>query len=145
MEVFKNTLPTGLNLVLFPIEDLRQVVETAKRKLTKEKIDRQLVGQSASTPFMSMKDGYISKRVTFDAQDSLKEKIDRPTTLMGKLTAQDNGQNKQFKPKIYQSKRRGQMRNFYDKHNYDQRNYENRYRSNSADRRISFSGRIQCG
>ena len=35
------------------------------------------------------------------------------------LTAQDDGQNKQFKPKIFQSKRRGQMRNLYDKHNYD--------------------------
>ena len=40
LEVFKNTLPTKLYWVLFPIEDLRQVVETAKRILTKEKIDR---------------------------------------------------------------------------------------------------------
>ena len=58
LEVFKNTLPTRLYWVLFPIEDLRQVVETAKRTLTKEKIDRQLVGQSSSTPFMSIKDSY---------------------------------------------------------------------------------------
>ena len=48
------------------IEELRQAVETAKRILTKEKIDRQLAGQSSSTPFMSMKDGYVNKRVTFD-------------------------------------------------------------------------------
>ena len=41
--VFKYTLLTKLYWVLFPIEDLRQVVETAKRILTKEKIDRQLV------------------------------------------------------------------------------------------------------
>ena len=66
LKVFKNTLPTILYWVLFPTENLRQVVETAKRILTKEKIDRQLVGQSFSTPFMSMKDGYASKRVTFD-------------------------------------------------------------------------------
>ena len=46
---FKNTLPTGLYWVLFPIEDLRQVLETAKRIFTKEKIERQLVGQSSST------------------------------------------------------------------------------------------------
>ena len=81
----------------------------------------------------------------FDTKDSLEENIDRLTTMMSKLTAQDDEQNKQFKPKIYQCKRRGQMRKFYDKHTYDQRNYLNRYRSDSRDRRISFSGRIQCG
>ena len=41
-EVFKNTLPTKLYWILFPIEDLRQAVETAKRILTKEKLDKQL-------------------------------------------------------------------------------------------------------
>ena len=61
--------------------------------------------------------------------------------MMSKLTAQDNEQK--FKPKIFQSKRRGQMRIFYDKHNNDQRNNQNRYGSNSGDRIISFSGRIQ--
>ena len=40
LEVFKNTLPTQLYWILFPIEDLRQVVEIAKRILTKEKLDR---------------------------------------------------------------------------------------------------------
>ena len=39
LEVFKNTLPTKLYWVLFPIEGLRQAVETAIRILTKEKID----------------------------------------------------------------------------------------------------------
>ena len=67
LEVFKNTLPTRLYWVLFPIEDLRLAVETAKRILTKEKIDRQLAGQSSSTPFMNVRDGYNSKKVvTFD-------------------------------------------------------------------------------
>ena len=37
--------------------DLRQVVEMAKRILTKEKIDRQLAGQTSSTAFMSIRDG----------------------------------------------------------------------------------------
>ena len=41
VEVFKNTLPTKLYWILFPIEDLRQAVEAAKRILTKEKIDKQ--------------------------------------------------------------------------------------------------------
>ena len=121
LEVFKkNTLPTKLYWVLFPIEDLRQVVETAKRILTKEKIDRQLAGQSAFTPFMSIKDSYSNnKRVTIDTQDGLEEKIDRHTTMMSKLTAKDEGLKKQFKPKIFQGKRRGQNRNIYDRCNYD--------------------------
>ena len=36
LEVFKNTLPTKLYWVLFPIMDLRQAVEMAKRILTKK-------------------------------------------------------------------------------------------------------------
>ena len=64
--------------------------------------------------------------------------------MMSKLKAQAMNKNKQFKPKIYQGKRRGAMRNFYDKCNYDQRN-QHRYISDSRDRRISFSGRIKCG
>ena len=36
LEVFKNTLPTKLYWILFPIEDLRQVVQTATRILTKK-------------------------------------------------------------------------------------------------------------
>ena len=56
LEVFKNTLPTRLYWVLFPIKNLRQVVETVKRIFTKENIDRQLARQSSSTPFMSVRD-----------------------------------------------------------------------------------------
>ena len=52
LEVFKNTLPTRLCWVHIPIEDIRQAVETAKRILTKEKIDRQLAGHSSSTSFV---------------------------------------------------------------------------------------------
>ena len=61
--------------------------------------------------------------------------------MMSKLIAQDDEQNKQFKPKIYQSKRRGQTRNFYDRCD---RYYQNKYRSDSRDSRLSFSGRIRC-
>ena len=46
LQVFKNTLLTRLYSVLFPLEDIRLAVETAKRILMKEKIDRQLAGQS---------------------------------------------------------------------------------------------------
>ena len=52
------------------------MVESAKRILTKEKIDIQLAGQSYLTPFMSIKDGYNGKKVTFDMEDGLDDKID---------------------------------------------------------------------
>ena len=116
------------------------MVETAKRILTKEKVDKKVPGQSSSTPYMSGKDSYDNKRVTNDIQEGLEDKVDRLTVMKSKLATNEEGTNKQFKPKIYQSKSRGQMRNFYDRHNY-----QNRYRSNIIDRRLQCSGRIQYG
>ena len=43
LEVFKNTVPNRLYWVLYSIDNLRDAVETAKRFLTKENIDRQYV------------------------------------------------------------------------------------------------------
>ena len=97
LEVFKNTLPTSL----YRAYDFRLAAETAKRILTQEKIDKQLVGQSSLTPFMNIRDGYNSmKVVTFDTQNRLDDNIDKLSSMMSKLTAQCNNQNKQFKPKI---------------------------------------------
>ena len=84
---------------------------------------------------MGIKDSY-NEKVTFDTQEGLEDKIDKLTVMMGKLAARYNGTNRQFKPQIYQSRRMGQTRNFYNSHNYDRRNDQNRYRSNSRDRRI---------
>ena len=51
---------------------------------------------------MNVRDGYKSKNVvTFDTQKRLDDKIDKLTSMMRKLTAQGNNQNKQLKPKIY--------------------------------------------
>ena len=69
-------------------------------------------GQSSSTPVMSIKDCYVGKTVTFSTQDGLEEKIDRLVTMMSTLTVQDDEKDKQFKPKIFQSKRRGETRKF---------------------------------
>ena len=69
LEVFKNTLPTKLYWVLFPVENLRQAVDTAKRILTKEKLDKQLTGQTSTSPFMSIREG-TDKRVSFNARMS---------------------------------------------------------------------------
>ena len=103
LEVFKNTLPTKLYWVLFPIEDLRQAVETAKRILTKEKLDRQLTGQTSTSPFMNIRDG-TDKRVSFNTRDELGDKIDKLTVMMSKLVAKDSHERKPFKPQIYKSR-----------------------------------------
>ena len=50
--------------------------------------------------------------------------------MMGKLVTEDKGQNRQFKPQVYQSNRgRGQTRC-----NYKQRRFWNRLRSNNTSR-----------
>ena len=63
----------------------------------KEKIDRQLAGQTSSTPFMNIKEGF-GKKVTFDTMDSIEQKIDKLMVIMGTLVTKDEGQNRQFKP-----------------------------------------------
>ena len=89
LKVFKNTLPTKLYWILFPIEDLRQAVETAKRILKKEKLDKQLTRQSFSNPFMSNREGH-SRRVSFDTREELGNKIDKLAVMIGKLAAKDS-------------------------------------------------------
>ena len=107
LDVFKNTLPTKLYLILFPIEDLRQAVETAKGILTKEKLDNQLTGQASTSPLMSIREG-TSRKVLLDARDELGDKIDKLTVMLGRLAAKDSNKKRPFKPQIYQSRGRGQ-------------------------------------
>ena len=109
LEVFKNTLPTKLYWILFPKEDLRQAVDTAKRILTKEKLDKQLTGQTSTSPFMSVREG-TDRKVSFNTRDKLGDKIDKLTVIMSKLAAKDSHERKPFKPQIY--KCRGQNRSY---------------------------------
>ena len=122
LEVFKNTLPTKLYWIVFPIEDLRQAVGTAKRILTKEKLDKQLTSQTSTSLFLSVTDG-TDRRVLFNTKDELGDKIDKLTGMMSKLAAKDNHKRKPFKPQIYIS--RGQNRS------YGQEGYQNRSDSRS--------------
>ena len=116
----------------FPLEDLRQTVETAKRILTKEKLDKQLTGQTSTSPFMNIRDG-TNRKVSFNTRNELRDEIDKLTVMLGRLAAKDNNNKRPFKPQIYQSRGRGQNRG------YNQRNYQrgNRLgnRSGSRDRR----------
>ena len=68
------------------------MVEIAKRILTKEKLDRQLTGQSLSS-FMSIGDGH-QRRVSFNMKEELSDKIDKLAVMIGKLATRDSGTNK---------------------------------------------------
>ena len=124
--------------ILFPIEDLRQAVETAKRIVTKEKLGKQLMGQVSTSPFMSIREG-VSKKVSFDTRDELGDKIDKLTVMIGRLAAKGNIEMRSFKPQICQSRGQGQNRG------YSQRNYQKRNRlknrPNSRDRGQFRQGR----
>ena len=117
LEAFKNTLPTKLYLILFSIEEPRQVVDTAKRILTKEKLDKQLTGQTSTSPFMNVRDG-TERNMSFNTRDELGDKIDKLTVVMSRLAAKDSHVKRPFKPQIYKS--RGQNRS------YNQGCYQNR-------------------
>ena len=71
LELFKNTLPSKLYWILFSINNLRDAVDAAKRVLTKEKIDKQLSGQSgAAIPLMKVGDiPFSSKKVSFNVHN----------------------------------------------------------------------------
>ena len=94
LENFKNTLPYRLFLTLINMNNLRDAIDLAKRVLTKEKLDRQLTGQS-STPFMkaSSNDNHLlqnhhKKGVTFEAMETLERNsdcVDRLTSLVSDM------------------------------------------------------------
>ena len=84
--------------ILFPIEDLRQTVETAKRILTKEKLDKQLTGEASSSPFMSIREA-ASRKVSFDTGDELGDKIEKLMVMIVRLAARDNNDTRPLNPR----------------------------------------------
>ena len=94
LELMKNTLSSRLYPILFPINNLRDVITTAKRMMIKEKIERQKTGQSSTTPFMQVNDSNrssdrTSKRgVVFNTMETLErhsDSIDKFTSLTSKM------------------------------------------------------------
>ena len=92
-------------------------METAKRILTKEKLDKQLTGQTSTSPFMNVTDG-TERKVSFNARDELGDKKDKLTVMMSRLAAKDSYEKRPFKSQIYKS--RGQSRS------YNHTGYQNR-------------------
>ena len=102
--------------MLYQIDNLNAVIKTAKRILTKEKIDKQKTGQSSAMPFMKAsqeKSKKSEKGVSFITLET-KETIDRHSTSIDKLTSFVNKlnmkldrQEAQYRPTVYQNKGRG--------------------------------------
>ena len=117
LENFKNTLLYRLYSTLINVNILRDAIDLAKRVLTKEKLDRQLTGQS-SMPFMkaSSNDSHLpqnhhKKGVTFDTMEMLERNsdcIDRLTLLVSNMKMTMDRKQSPYKPKIYQGRSRNQ-------------------------------------
>ena len=135
LENFKNTLPYHLYSTLINVNNLRDAIDLAKRVLTKEKLDRQLTGQS-STPFMRMtsNDNHSTQTnnkegVTFNAMETLERNsncIDRLTSLVSDMKMTMDRKQSPYKPRIYQGRSRNQ--------NINQQNFALRNRSFSRGR-----------
>ena len=102
-----------------------QTVDTVKRILTKEKLDKQLTRQTSTGPFMSIREG-INRKVSFDTRDELGDKIDKLTVMLGRLAAKVDNKRRPFKPQMYQGKGRGQNRGFSQGNNQDRNRSNNR-------------------
>ena len=128
LENFKNTLPYWLYVTLINVNILRDTIDLAKRILTKEKLDRQLTGQT-STPFMkaTINDNHSTqsnpkKGVTFDAMETLERNsdcIDRLMSLVSNMKMTMDRKQSLYKPRIYQDRSRKQNTN---RHNFTPRN-----------------------
>ena len=104
-------------MTLINVNNLRDAIDLAKRVLTKEKLDRQLTGQSF-TPFMRMtsNDNYSmqtnnKKGVTFDAMETLERNsncIDRLTSPVSDMKMTMDRKWSPYKPRIYQGRSRNQ-------------------------------------
>ena len=135
LENFKNTLLYRLYSTLINVNNLRDAIDLAKRVLTKEKLDRQLTGQS-STLFMRatsndnhLPQNHYKKGLTFDAMEMLErnsECIDKLTSLVSDIKMTMDRKQPPYKPKIYQGRSRNQ--------NTSQQNFAPRNRSFSRGR-----------
>ena len=136
LELFKNTLPSKLYWSLFSINNLREAVDTAKRVLDKEKLDKQLTGQASNISlFMNMRDNkHSGQHVLMKRQD-----LETVTPMMYNMPLQQGKTKKPFKPQVYQKRGRGQRQSYNRNRprnnnrqgqNFGQNRHRNDYRRN---------------
>ena len=118
LELFKNALPSRLYYMLYQIDNLRVVVETAKRLLTKEQMDKK-AGQSTASPFMQVSQGSSKnkdkskrskKKVSFSTAEAMErttDSIERLASLMDKMDTKLDRREEQYRPRGYQGRGRG--------------------------------------
>ena len=135
LEIFKTPFCTDYS-TLINVNNLRDAIDLTKRVLTKEKLDRQLTGQS-SIPFkkkMTSNDNHFpqnhhKKGVTFNAMETLERNsncIDTLTSLVSDMKMTMDRKQSPYKPKIYQGRSRNQ--------NVSRQNFTPRNRSFSRGR-----------
>ena len=114
LELFKNTLPSRLYYMLYQINYLRTVIETAKRVLTKEKLDKQKAGQSSTSLFMKASQENAKKNsekgLSFGALENIdrhSDSMDKLASLVSKLDMKLDKCEPQYRPQVYQARNRG--------------------------------------
>ena len=115
LELFKNTLPSRLYYMLYLIDNLRVAVETAKRLLAKEQMDKK-AGQSTVSLFMQVNQGSskstdkTEKKVSFSAVEDMErttDNIERLAPLMDKMDTKLDRREDQYRSRVYQGRSRG--------------------------------------
>ena len=148
LELFKNILPSRLYYMLYPIDNLREAVEMAKRILTKEQMDKK-AGQSSASPFMQVNQSSsknkdkMEKKISFSAVEAMErttDSIERLASLMDRMDTKLDRRNDQYRPRVYQGRSRGcgyrqnnygpinrsYSRDWYQNNYRGRRNYSNR-------------------
>ena len=92
---------------------LREAVDTAKRVMNKEKLDKQLTGQASNiSPFMNMRDDMQSgRKMQMKPQD-----LEAMASMMYNMSIQQGKTGKTgkpFKPQVYQKRGRGQRQSYH--------------------------------
>ena len=90
------------------------MIETAKRVLTKEKLDKQKAGQSSASPFKKASQKNAKKNskkgVSFGALEPIdrhSDSMDKLASLISKLDMKLDKQEAQYRPQVYQARNRG--------------------------------------
>ena len=111
LELFKNTLPSRLYYMVYQINDLRVVVEMAKRLLIKEQMDKK-AGQSITSPFMqvSQSKDKMEKKMSFstvEAMERTSDSIERLASLIDRMDTKLDRREDQYRPRVYQGRNQG--------------------------------------
>ena len=66
-----------------------------KKNIDQKKLDKQLTGQTSTSPFMSIREG-TNRKVSIETRDKLQDRIDKLTVMLGRLAAKDNHEKRPF-------------------------------------------------